>query len=52
MIGTECRASAGVCDLAEVCTGSSASCPVKIIIIEQNEIWFIWFTFSFQKKHK
>ncbi len=25
--GTECRASAGVCDVAEQCTGSSASCP-------------------------
>jgi hypothetical protein len=25
--GTECRASAGVCDVAETCTGSSALCP-------------------------
>ena len=25
--GTECRASAGVCDLAESCTGLSAACP-------------------------
>ena len=25
--GTECRASAGVCDLPETCTGSSAACP-------------------------
>ncbi|MBN2361243.1 MAG: lamin tail domain-containing protein [Deltaproteobacteria bacterium] len=25
--GTECRASAGVCDPAEQCTGSSTSCP-------------------------
>lgn len=25
--GTVCRASTGVCDPAEVCTGSSASCP-------------------------
>src|SRR5262249_58038679 len=24
---TECRASAGVCDLPESCTGSSADCP-------------------------
>ena len=25
--GTQCRASAGVCDPAETCTGSSAACP-------------------------
>src|SRR5438552_7403722 len=25
--GTECRASAGPCDVAESCTGSSATCP-------------------------
>jgi len=25
--GTECRASAGACDVAEACTGSSAACP-------------------------
>src|SRR5437763_1786579 len=25
--GTECRASAGPCDVAETCTGSSAACP-------------------------
>ncbi|MCK4522480.1 MAG: hypothetical protein KAU20_07945 [Nanoarchaeota archaeon] len=25
---TECRAAAGVCDIAETCTGSSADCPV------------------------
>ncbi|MEI6835975.1 MAG: hypothetical protein WCK59_04020 [Candidatus Falkowbacteria bacterium] len=25
--GTTCRASAGVCDIAETCTGASASCP-------------------------
>jgi hypothetical protein len=27
--GTQCRASAGVCDVAEVCTGSSATCPAN-----------------------
>ena len=26
--GTECRASAGVCDIAESCDGSSVTCPV------------------------
>jgi hypothetical protein len=26
--GTVCRASAGVCDVAEVCNGTSAACPV------------------------
>ena len=26
--GSTCRASAGVCDIAESCSGSSASCPV------------------------
>jgi hypothetical protein len=25
--GTECRGAAGVCDLAEACTGSDAACP-------------------------
>ncbi|MFQ5513351.1 MAG: hypothetical protein ACE5FG_02850 [Myxococcota bacterium] len=25
--GTECRGSAGICDLAESCTGSDAACP-------------------------
>jgi cysteine-rich repeat protein len=25
--GTQCRASAGICDVAENCTGSSATCP-------------------------
>ena len=25
--GTVCRASAGICDVAEVCTGTSTSCP-------------------------
>ncbi|MEB2283867.1 MAG: hypothetical protein B6D46_11390 [Polyangiaceae bacterium UTPRO1] len=25
--GTQCRASAGICDVAETCTGSSAACP-------------------------
>ncbi|MBI3248433.1 MAG: SBBP repeat-containing protein [Deltaproteobacteria bacterium] len=25
--GTECRADAGVCDVAETCTGSSGTCP-------------------------
>lgn len=27
--GTQCRASAGVCDVAENCTGSSATCPAN-----------------------
>jgi hypothetical protein len=27
--GTECRASAGQCDVAETCTGSSGACPVN-----------------------
>ncbi|MBM4244551.1 MAG: hypothetical protein FJ148_12145 [Deltaproteobacteria bacterium] len=27
--GTQCRASAGVCDPAETCTGSSAACPTN-----------------------
>jgi hypothetical protein len=26
--GQECRASAGVCDLAETCSGASATCPI------------------------
>ena len=26
-VGTQCRASAGVCDIAETCTGSGATCP-------------------------
>ncbi len=26
-VGTECRASSGVCDVAETCTGSAGSCP-------------------------
>ena len=25
--GTPCRAAAGVCDLAETCTGTSGTCP-------------------------
>ncbi len=29
-IGTVCQASAGVCDLAESCTGSSAACPADV----------------------
>ena len=28
-LGTECRASAGACDVAESCTGSSATCPAN-----------------------
>ena len=28
--GSVCRASAGVCDAAEVCTGASAECPVNV----------------------
>ncbi|UCE62348.1 MAG: hypothetical protein JSU63_11665 [Phycisphaerales bacterium] len=27
----ECRASAGVCDIAEFCTGSSADCPADVL---------------------
>ncbi|MBD3163584.1 PKD domain-containing protein [Candidatus Woesearchaeota archaeon] len=30
-ITTECRASAGVCDAAEYCTGSSPSCPADSV---------------------
>jgi len=29
--GTTCRSAAGACDLAELCTGSSASCPADEI---------------------
>src|SRR5207249_1210014 len=28
--GTVCRASAGVCDVAETCDGSSATCPANL----------------------
>jgi MYXO-CTERM domain-containing protein len=28
--GTECRAAAGDCDLAEVCTGTSTTCPADV----------------------
>lgn len=30
--GTECRAAAGDCDLAEVCSGSSAACPADSFV--------------------
>jgi hypothetical protein len=29
VIGTQCRSAAGVCDVAENCTGSSAACPAE-----------------------
>jgi len=34
---TECRASAGVCDVAETCTGSSAACPADAVQPAQTE---------------
>ncbi|MFN2375262.1 MAG: hypothetical protein ABR538_01915, partial [Candidatus Binatia bacterium] len=30
--GTVCRASGGVCDVAEVCTGSSGDCPANVFV--------------------
>ncbi len=30
LAGTECRAAAGECDAAEVCSGASASCPADV----------------------
>src|SRR5262245_18165652 len=29
--GTTCRPAAGLCDLAEVCTGSSPTCPAQVL---------------------
>jgi hypothetical protein len=29
-LGSTCRSSAGVCDVAETCTGSSATCPADV----------------------
>jgi hypothetical protein len=34
--GTICRASSGVCDIAETCTGSSATCPTDIFKSNSN----------------
>ena len=28
--GTECRAAAGACDVAETCTGSTSGCPIDL----------------------
>ncbi|MCP4006504.1 MAG: S8 family serine peptidase, partial [bacterium] len=34
---TECRASADVCDVAELCTGSAATCPVDAFAADTTE---------------
>ncbi len=31
-VNTECRASAGICDTHEVCTGASATCPTDVFV--------------------
>jgi len=37
LLGTECRASGGLCDVAEACTGSSASCPGDAFVLGGTE---------------
>ncbi|ACY18418.1 Disintegrin [Haliangium ochraceum] len=35
--GTECRAVAGACDVAETCSGTSASCPADVVVAAGTE---------------
>ena len=37
LAGTECRASAGACDVAETCDGAGTACPADVVVAADTE---------------